>query len=450
MAPYVFIMMAHDGIWNEELWRKYINLNNDIHVLVYISKESGYTLKTTSSQLGDKTTRNLILANNSTCSIQTKWGESSIVFVQQQLLIEAISMFPDATHFQTVSGACIPVVLPDKPLNWARENEGVSVFEMSEVKGFGLFNSEYIENVVSSYSPDIQFPLSEENWSHSFSLTPKKLKYHSQWCILSNQHVKLLNTFDFNKFNDLDKALENVSYYPELTNPIRIQRLKGRRNVRFAPDEYYFWLALRLQYKYLYQFKYTTGAVNYFLQQDSQSTGPIEWENSHSKVLHYVEVEGYEYRTHVSCQQFLCGIHKYVNSNIKDASTCFVARKFKSSSLETIGVDVPWMTSSNFEKVLEETNISRSRNLCERIATTRIMATHLAYDKDKRMTQKKRKGYQGVLNLQASSSVRNSNILNTFNANRAGSKKLNQSKRRKTLNKARALEMNIQRHAPKF
>ena len=120
---FVLYFLAHDGIKNKQVWDQFFALNPNIGYIIYqyCENDEAYSSMITGGSPHH-------FASSKCCQMKTQWGNSSTVFVSQELLLESLKLFPKATNFSLVSGRCVPIQHPDFMLKNLHKKK--SVFEI--------------------------------------------------------------------------------------------------------------------------------------------------------------------------------------------------------------------------------------------------------------------------------------------------------------------------------
>ena len=442
-------MLAHDGISNEELWTQYLQLNSAIHLLVYIKSSSANQLAV--SDINDASSskqRRPRLASNLCCDMATSWGDKSLVLVTKQLLIEALELYPSATHFQLVSGTCVPIVHANTIVKWATTNrKQPSVFEIGETQcsNFVIVDNKFMANK-TRFRDHVRFPTLDTDWP--FSKKPRIIKFHSQWCILNATDAKTLSTFDFSAFDDIDANFGDRNKHQILR--IREQdaeyRSTKKRIVVLPPDEYYLMLALEMV-AHVSGNKYSCqrGLVSFYIERNHKAAGPIEWQELDQMELTSISLAPHldkDVQSFLSAKQLLYGLHQFLRtSKANDVKSLFVARKFVQGCLQDLK-QPPWIIPADVDTFLPIEQVSDSSQAIQ--STGLYQINELRHNNELSVGQEK--NARSTLNLATIPGIKNP--LKAFAANvKSGSKfqKTNHEKRRKKRLKAKCEHMRLKR-----
>ncbi len=190
-----FLFLIKDKMNKEELWHRFFNNIDKNKYSIYIHYKNDNKLKYF-DEYKLKTT------------VETKWGDISLVHAQKLLLNEALK---DESNYKFiyVSDSCIPVKSFDYIYNFLTANNN-SYFNV-EVKIPFLYNK-----IMYSFKKFKEMLKQKESFLNNYSYNKT-----FQWFILNREHANIINN---------DKT-EIINY-----------------NKTFAPDEIYFLTILRNKY----------------------------------------------------------------------------------------------------------------------------------------------------------------------------------------------------------
>ncbi len=225
------IVLGHSGWFNSGLWEKDVLSSPNIGAVLYVEK---------TRELTDFEKK--YSASEETCSMETQWGSSSLVFVTNALLREAMAKYPLCQNFWVISGTSIPVAFAQE-----YPQESKTVFESGKLATFMIHDNQICLNKHNDAVNPIEIPEFYYRQIKDIfpTFTRDKFRYCSQWCRLSLTDAQHVVSFDYSPFAVLDKFLCDSDVNTELRG--RTVR-PGCTNAVFAPDEYYYSLALALHH----------------------------------------------------------------------------------------------------------------------------------------------------------------------------------------------------------
>ena len=230
IAENIFIFLGHDGLFNSSMWMSQIFSDSKNGAILYIQKE-----KESMSEIELR-----FCASTETCAMESEWGSPNLVAITIQLIKEALDKYANAKTFWIVSGTCIPVVTSEEI-----PSDCGTIFERGPQNSFYIHDGRINMNKHHEETNPITINAAMLKKFQTAIPGFKRglLRYCSQWCCLSKADTLRLIVFDFVPFGIIDDFLRDEEQFPELSG--RIVR-HGCANAMFAPDEYYFSLALGL------------------------------------------------------------------------------------------------------------------------------------------------------------------------------------------------------------
>jgi len=265
----VLLFLAHDGINNIDIWKRWFQEDSSVDCLIYMPRPS------------DDIFIKQHLASREILAMPTKWGHKSLVLVFQAMLRESLVKFANATTFYLVSGTHIPICSASKI------ERGKTIITYAVTKEL-LFRKG-------------KFEISE-NYAASPIDIPTKLRvrpqFHEQWVALKRPHATCISEFDFTQFDPIDIEVQSQ----EDINP------------KPAPDEYYILLALRLSGIKKQKSEIVSEATCASIFRREEDVSPYTFLSLHDKEcdMNYIDESGKPCITSkFSLQAYIDAMHKW-------------------------------------------------------------------------------------------------------------------------------------------